>query len=108
MRFDGVSVKIRDAYAARHEPEAARLLGEWYWTFLITMLTLTIVGGISFGVWEFMRPVSDVQEPSVSVGVGEKKGVTRSDIIKVLEGFDERAAKYESRRVAPVGVKDPS
>lgn len=107
MRFDtNLTIKIRDAYAARHEPEAARMLGEVAWMFMLVFLALTIVGGILYGAREFLRPLSAEVESSVSVGA--RKGVSRADLVKILEAFDARAKEYESRRTAPVPVKDPS
>ncbi len=107
MRFDPhIPVKIKDAYSSRHEPEAAHRLGEWYWMFLMTLLALIVIGGVAFGVWEFITPLTI--ETAESVSVGQRKGVTKTDIVKVLDGFETRADKYEERRVAPVPVKDPS
>jgi len=106
MRFDyGVSVKIRDAYASRHEPEAARVLGEFVWAIQLILITLIVLSSIGYGIWEFIRPL-DVPEDS---GVGSsRKGFVRSDLQKVLEGFDARAVRYEERRTAPVPIRDPS
>lgn len=107
MRFEtGTTIQIRDAYAARHEPEGARVLGEFFWALLILLLALMVSGGIGFGIWEFTRPLTQDVESSVSVGA--RKSVTRSELQKILEGFGARAEKYEKRRTAPVGVKDPS
>lgn len=106
MRFDyGVTVRIRDAYASRHEPEAARVLGEFVWAIQLILITLIVLCSIGFGIWEFMRPL----EVPEDVGVGStRKGFVRSDLQKVLEGFDVRAQRYEERRTAPVPVRDPS
>lgn len=107
MRFStNFTVKIHDAYAARHEPEAARVLGEFAWVCMAGLLTLTLLGSILFGVREFLRPLSLEAESSVSVGA--RKGVTKVELVKILEAFDTRAKEYESRRTAPVPVKDPS
>jgi hypothetical protein len=107
MRFDtNFTVKIRDAYAARHEPEAARVLGEFAWVFMVGLLALSVTLGIAYGVREFLRPLSEEVESSVSVGA--RKGVTKVELVKLLEAFDARAREYESRRTAPVPVKDPS
>lgn len=107
MRFGtNFTVKIKDAYAARHEPEAARALGEFAWVFMVVLLGLTLLGSILFGARAFFRPLSHKVESSVSVGV--RKGVTKVELVKILEAFDARAKEYESRRTAPVPVKDPS
>ena len=107
MRFDtNIQVKIRDAYRARHEPEAERILGQFYWAVLISFFAMSVVASIGYGVWEFMRPESAIPESSASLGA--KKTLTRPDLQKVLEAFDQRATKYENRRIAPVLVRDPS
>ena len=69
-------------------------------------LALVTVGSIAFGVREFLRPLSEEVESSVSVG--QRKGVTKPELVKILEAFDARAKEYEARRTAPVPVKDPS
>jgi hypothetical protein len=107
MRFQTeTAVKIRDAFAARHEPEAARVLGEWFWTLLVILLILVTIGSIIFGTREFLKPLT--QEVEESVSVGQRKGVTRAELVKILELFDARAKEYELRRTAPVPVRDPS
>ena len=107
MRFDtNFTLKIKDAYAARHEPEAARRLGEFFWVVLVGLMVIVIVSGIVFGIREFLRPLTEEVESSVSVG--QRKGITRAELVKILEAFDARAADYEARRTAPVPVKDPS
>ena len=107
MRFEtDTTIRIKDAYAARHEPEGARVLCEFVWAILVLLLVLMILGGIGFGIWQFTRPLAGDVESSVSVGA--HKSVTRSELQKILEGFGARAEKYEKRRTAPVGVKDPA
>ena len=108
MRFDlGVPVKIRDAYAARHEPEAERVLATFYWAFLVTLFSLCVVGALALGVWEFMRPLTGDGSGS-SVNASGRKTLTKSDFQKVLEGLDARAKSFETRHTAPVLVRDPS
>lgn len=106
MRFDtDIQVKLKDAYAARHEPEAIRLLARMYWAFLIVGLTLTVVTAISYGVWEFFRmPAPD----SGASGVRPQTAFTRAQLQELLGKFDARAEKFEGRMTAPVPSKDPS
>jgi|GEM_PF-1469956 len=106
MRFDtDIQVKLKDAYAARHEPEAIRLLARMYWAFLIVGLSLTVVTVISYGIWEFFRmPVVDA---GIS-GMRPQAAFTRAQLQELLEKFDARAAKFEERMTAPVSARDPS
>jgi len=107
MRIDhNLHIRIRDAYAASHEPEAVHMLGRIYWALLISLLALMVIGSVSYGVWQFLQPLEADVEPSVTVGA--RKGLNRAEIQKVLEGFDVRSSMYENRRVAPIPVKDPS
>lgn len=101
-----VTMKIKDAFASRHEPESAKVLGEVFWVFLVSILILATVGGIAVGVREFLTPHTQVEEESVSVG--SRKTITKTEIVKILEMFDVRAQEYETRRVAPVSARDPS
>ncbi len=107
MRFDTqVSIKIKDAYAARSEPEAVRFLGSVYWALIGSVFTLVVVGSIAFGVWEFLQPLTS--DSDTVVGGHAQKSLTKSDLETVLDGFDARATKYNSRKTAPVLVRDPS
>ncbi len=106
MWFNPVPMSIREAYRARHEPEAQRLLGTFYWTMLIFFLALFVMGGVGYGVWEFKRPLTEGAEESVSVGT--KKVITKIEIEKMLQAFEARATMYESRLKAPSPIKDPS
>ena len=106
MRFDtNVSIKIKDAYAARHEPEAERFLGSVYWAFLVVALVLMLVGGIGFGVREFVRPIASDSDTTTA---RKAKTVSKKDLDAVLTDFDERAKEYDTRKIAPVLVRDPS
>ena len=106
MRFDThVAITITDAYAARAEPEAVRFLGGMYWAFLVTLCTLVVAASIAFGIWEFMQPLSSDSDTVIG---GKTKTITKGDLETILSGFDDRVRKYESRKIAPMLVRDPS
>jgi hypothetical protein len=106
MRFDtDIQVKLRDAYAARHEPEAIRVLARIYWAFLITGFAFTIMTAVGYGVWEFFRmPQADAG----LAGVRPQTAFSKAQLQELLEKFDARAAVFEERLTAPVQAKDPS
>lgn len=106
MRFDSdISVKIKDAYSARHEPEAARLLARAYWASLVLICAVLVTGGVAYGVWEFVRTPA---EPESSVSVRPATTFTKGDIQALLKGFGDRSLRFEERMKAPVSVPDPS
>lgn len=106
MRFDSdISVKIKDAYSARHEPEAVRLLARAYWTFLVLVCAVLVTSGVVYGVWEFVRTPA---EPESSVSVRSATTFTKGDLQELLKGFGDRALRFEERMKAPVSVTDPS
>ena len=97
-------IQIKDAFAARSEPEGERLLARFYWAILISFLTFVMVISVAYGAWEFMQtPRADILS-----GVQPTSALNRADIEKVLQGFDDRAKRFQDRLVAPIGVKDPS
>lgn len=98
--------KLKDARAARHEPEARLLLARIYWAALIILLAVICVASIGYGVWEFTRPLG-AKASDVKVGTG-KTVLQRVDLQGVLEGFDAWATRFEERRTAPVTARDPS
>lgn len=106
MRFDAnIQVKLKDAYAARHEPEAMRFLARVYWAFLIVTLALIVVLSIAYGVWEFMQAP---QRDESASGLHAQQVFTRTQLETVLDGFDARAARFQARMTVPVSAKDPS
>ena len=107
MRFNtSASVKLRDAFRARAEPEAARIVGSAYWAFLLSTLTLLICGGIAFGAWQFFQ--LPPEDGGAQATQGTKKIFTKASLQKALQVFDERAREYDRRKTAPVPLKDPS
>ena len=106
MRFDtNIQVKIKDAYASRHEPEAERVLAHIYWAFLVVMLSLTIVLSVGYGVWEFFHVPT---HEDATLGVRPAATFTRAQLQATLKGFEDRAERFQTRMTAPVTAKDPS
>lgn len=101
-----VTVRIKDAIGSRHEPESVRVLGEVFWVLLVVFLVVATVGGIAIGVREFLTPHAEQVEESVASG--NRKTVTKTEIVKILEMFDARVIEYQARRVAPLPARDPS
>ncbi len=107
MRFDtDVSIKIRDAYASRHEPEAAHYLAGFFWTFMVMVTFVVMFSGVAYGAWEFLQPLRPSAAESVSVP--QKKVFSTSELQKMLETLGNRAQQYQNAKIAPVPVKDPS
>ena len=105
MRFDtNVSIKIKDAYVARAEPEAQRILANYFWALLVVLFACICVASIGYGVWQFLQPV----DTGAAANLPAKKTFTKEDVDTILQGFDARTTDYQTRVVAPVPVKDPS
>ena len=106
MRFDtAIKVRIRDAYAARHEPEATRVLARIYWTVIVVLLALVVAASIIYGAWEFFQtPVQDEN----ALNVHPQAIFTRAQLQGILDGFDARSERFELRMTAPAAAKDPS
>lgn len=106
MRLDThIQMKIKDAYTSRHEPEAARVLARMYWAIIITIFAVTASVSVAYGVWEFFRgPTADATD----LGVRPQVLFTKVQLESTLKGFDDRAARFQSRLTAPVPIKDPS
>ncbi len=106
MRFDTtVTIKLKDAFAARSEPEAVRILATFYWAVLIMFLVAVALVSIVVGFEELMTPLTQAPVSSVA---GTRKSLSRDDIVNVLHGFEARGKSYEVRKSAPLSVHDPS
>lgn len=106
MRFDtNIQVKVRDAYAARHEPEAARALARIYWASMITLFSCAATLSILYGAWEFFRsPVQDAN----TITVRPQVAFTKAQLDGTLKGFDGRADRFQQKLTEPITAKDPS
>lgn len=104
MRFDStLPVRLRDAYAARHEPEALRVLARALWAFCTTLFLVTLMVSIAYGAWEFSR----MPRASEEEGVRAQTGFTRAQIQGLLDTFDTRAETFDERLRTPP-ARDPS
>ena len=106
MRFSSdFQMNVRDALAARHEPEAQYLLASLYWSVLVSLFVILVIASLAFGLWEFSwTPVSN----ETIVGARPQAAFTRVQLQETLEGFNARAERFDERMLAPVSVKDPS
>lgn len=106
MKFHkDMQVKIRELYAARLEPEAFRLLASAYWALLVVLLVLMCVGSIGYGVFQFMKETTPGEE---EITVRPQSNLSRTQLQELLDAFDARDREFESRRVSPASVRDPS
>lgn len=104
MRFDTtLPVRLRDAYAARHEPEAQRVLARVVWAFCTTLFCVSLCVSVAYGAWEFSRMPRGEGESAVRA----QTGFTREQIESLLETFDARAEEFDARLRAPA-LRDPS
>ncbi len=104
MRFDTkLPVRLRDAYARRHEPEAEHVLARAFWAFCTSLFLVAFVAGVIYGAWEFSR----MPRPSDGGNVRGQTGFTRAQIQGLLDAFDARAETFNARLGAPP-ARDPS
>lgn len=105
MRFDThIPVKLRDAYQARHEPEAQQLFARVYWAILIVIFVIGTIASLSWGAREFLhKPQGDA-----GLDVRPQSIFSRAELMTVIQGFEARSQRFETRLKAPVTIKDPS
>ncbi len=104
MRFVTTHVRIRDAFAARHEPEAIRFLARIYWTVLIVVCAIVSVCAIAYGVWEFFR----LPRLAENANMRAQPAFTKADVQSLLKAYEARGTKFETRLRETIPVKDPS
>ena len=108
MKFETTtSLRLKDAYHTRTEPEAARVLGVFYWSMLILLSAILVAGSIGYGLWEFIQPNGGGPAPSTVV-VPSKKVFSKTSVQKILQSLDEKGQEYERRKKEAIPVKDPS
>lgn len=106
MRFHtNFQMNVRDALAARHEPEAQYFLASIYWNALVTTFVGIVIVSLGFGAWEFFwTPMST----ETVVNARPQAVFTRVQLQQTLEGFDARAERFDERMLVPISGKDPS
>lgn len=106
MRFDThIPVRLKDAFAARHEPEAHAILARVYWTVCISFGFICVLGSVAYGAWEFSQ--NKIQDGTL-IDVHPQIQVSKAQLQGVLKKFEERRARFEERLQAPVSIKDPA
>ena len=85
---------IREAYASMHEPESVRRIADIYWTVLVWIGTVLMLGSVGYGMWLFfVEPTREASE--VTIGVGGS-GFDRAQLQKAVDALQKRRDEFES------------
>ncbi len=104
MQFNTkLPMRLRDAYASRHEPEAQRVIARATWALCAVIFFIALVASVVYGAWEFTRIPRGSDEGTVRA----QTGFTRAQIETLLNTFDVRAEQFEARLRTPP-AQDPS
>lgn len=106
MRFGShIPIRIKDAFAARHEPEARTALARLFWVICVCIGIVFLLLSIAYGTWEFFR--SNAQRGG-SIDVRPQIQVTKAQLQELLGKFDQRRVRFEERLEAKGVAKDPA
>lgn len=101
--------RLVGAYADRYQPEGIRVLAYFYWYALLSVAVFVVLTVFTYGYFQFsaVKSGSNSQASVVSEGA-MKPPLTREELEKTLQSFEERRTKYESLKSNPPQIADPS
>ena len=109
MKFlNNILARLRDAYAARYEPEGLRPLADTYWRSVLAIAFVVAVLAVLYGVWD-LADVLNGLSASADAPVTPAPALDRSKLEATLNGFQARDTQFNSLETNPSQViSDPS
>lgn len=104
MRNGKETVRLKDAFSMRREPEAQKRLAQAFWHVVLLLCAFLISGSIVYGIVEFLN----MPPENITTDVRAPQTFSRSDLTQVLNALGARAAQFETLRTTPGSLKDPS
>ena len=86
---------LRDAYARRDEPENVRRLADTYWMTILFFSIAAIIGGVTYGAWQFFVP-PPVAAAVPTKGKGGIVGFEQKKLNEIVKAFEKRQADFEA------------
>ena len=100
--------KIRDAYAARYEPEGLRPLSDIYWRGLLLLAFLVLVCVFLYGTWGLVRVLNGLSA-GADTSAPPPPPLSRAALSKTIRDFELRRAQFETLQTNPSAtIPDPS
>jgi hypothetical protein len=108
MNFNDIPTRMRDAYAARFEPEGQRSLAYLYWRSLLVLTGVLLVLAVAWGLWNLFDVFTLLaSEPDTSPL--PKAALDRSALMNVVQGFEARQVQWNELTGSPASsISDPS
>jgi len=107
MNYPDLFLNVREAYASRTEPEAARFLALSLWRMIIVLAIVSIGGSILWGMWSLFSTLAAL-EPSATVPRIVKPPIDRSALVQTVSGLSQRGERFQKLKDTPVTISDPS
>lgn len=97
--------KIREAYAARRDPEGVRALLRLYWHVILMFALSAIILGIMYGTWELSLTLGALSDTSTSESK-QTPMLDRQQLEQVLGAFSTKEGA--SKEMSTTTSSDPS
>lgn len=108
MNLNDIPTRMRNAYAARFEPEGARSLAYLYWRSLLVLTGVLLVLAVAWGLWNLFDVFALLaSEPDTSPL--PKAALDRGALLNVVQGFETRQTQWNDLTGSPApAIADPS
>jgi hypothetical protein len=107
MKYFSSFTRVKEMYAARHEPENLRPLAESFWRMLLMIALLLMVGAAVFGVWKFIAVVHVIGAANGAPS-SSRAALDRNRLDRFLSDLNARRASFEAAANAGISTPDPS
>jgi hypothetical protein len=104
--FNNKFAYLRELYTARHDPENARVLAEFYWHLILVAAFATVTLIIAGGIWQFVRVIDVLHmQPTTTV---RPNVLDRAKLRATLSAWEARTQEFQALKGTPPNVADPS
>ncbi len=88
-----VFTELKNAYAARHEPEQYVSFARTFWSILLAVTAALIVACVAFGAWQFIFLKGEVSDVPPPAGI---TGFNKEQLRLIVTAFENRQSEFET------------
>lgn len=99
---------IRDYWRKRRNPECMHALADVLWGALLLVAVLAACTALSYGAFTFYVDAPGAQGQSEARVGTAVETISREELSRVLEAFEQRRLRFDFLKENPPAVADPS
>lgn len=100
--------RLRDMFAARHEPENMKPMAEVLWRTLLISACVFACVFFFHGLWVFWGVIENLNSSYTTAQSSPSPTINRMKLQEVLSAYETRESDFEAIRINAPSVSDPS